>query len=360
MSRPPSSNVLALGNFTHGILTLPYGGIGFSSNRYRMGESVKLLSLAVLFLGASQICLAGVYKLTLRRVAPVSEQHRCETFVEETAKEFSRQSGAPVIDYGCEKDNYSARGWDAVITYQAEKPLAFTSTHSSSSYSAALYVSWDECHQRLSSQRDFFSKTTGLDVLTSYCMLDVGTRRFESRIEALGTSELKPEVAAVTLWGTVRDAKSIIANYQAAATAYGIIVFEGGMNGGGFGNHLVVRYYAPVPFLLADYSDMKFDSATACESAASTTKSILQSTSKPAVVFCETAKAGGSAALHVTVFDDVLNPFYIFKVNQLTKRHATMDACQQALRALPSLPEVFGGVCAGLKNEFRIHLFSRP
>lgn len=320
---------------------------------------MKLLSIAVLFLGMSQICFAGIYKLTFRRVAPVSDQKRCEAFSMETAKEFSRQSGAQVIDYGCEKDDYTARGWDAVITYQAEKPFSLTSTHRAASYSTALYANSDDCNQQLTAQKDLFVRTTGLDVLTAYCMLDLGSRRFETRIDALGTSEIKPDLASVTLWGTVADAKSIAASYQAAATAYGITVFEGGMNEGGFGKHLVVRYFASAPWGLTDYSEMKFDSADACEAAASTTQNFLQSADKPAVIFCEN-KTGGFATLHTTVFADILKPVAIFRVNALTQRYPTMSACQEAVRALPSIPGAFGGVCAGLAKEFRIHLFSRP
>jgi hypothetical protein len=192
-------------------------------------------------------------------------------------------------------------------------------------------------------------------------MLDVAAKgRWETRVDGLGTSELKPDIAAVTLWGSVADFKPIAESYRNAAASYGMNVFEVGFDGAGFGNHLVIRFYSSTPYTLMDYSEMKFETESACESAATATRKALEPASKPVVTFCEESKDGRSNTLHVTSFEATLEPVSVFKAVRLSNRYATLGACQKSLQDLPSVSGAFGAVCAGIANDFRIHLFSRP
>lgn len=324
-----------------------------------MGASMKFLSSAVLFLGLCNFAVAGVYELTFRRTAPVNDRKLCETFVEETAKTFAEQSGAKVIDFGCNEDDYSVRGLDAVITYEAPARLEITTTNKVSPYSGALYTSLPDCNKALENQEVLFTKVTHLPVLASYCQLEVGAgRRWETRVDGIGTSEMKPDNAAITIYGTITDFKSIAAAYYAAAPAYGITVSEVGMDGGGFGKHLVVRFYANAFYSLKDFSDMKFQDMSTCEAAAATTKKFLEGTDKPVVSFCE--KVSGGVTLHVTNFADTLKPVNVFKTLQLSKQYASIEACQSGLQSLPTVSDAYGVVCAGVAKNVRAFLFTRP
>lgn len=320
---------------------------------------MNYFSSAVLFLGLCNFAVAGVYELTFRRAAAASDRKQCETFVEETAKTLASQSGAKIIDFGCNEDEFSVRALDAVITYEAPARLDITSTNSTSTYSGALYANLADCNDALEKQEVLFTKVTRLPVLTSYCMLDVGIgRRWETRIDGLGISEMKPENAAVTLWGKITDFKSIAADYSTAAPAYGITVSEVGMDGGGFGRHIVVRFYAKTYFSIKDYNDMKFDNISTCETAAATTKKFLEGTDKPVVSFCE--QVSGGATLHVTNFADTLKPVNVFKAIQLSKQYASIADCHKGLTALPTVSDAYGVVCAGVGKNVRAFLFTRP
>ena len=237
--------------------------------------------------------------------------------------------------------------------------MAVTSTYQAASYSSALYRKLDECNQALKEQEALFTKHTNLPVLTSYCMLDISfSSNWETNIVGIGTSEVKPEVTGVLLWGALPNLKTVDESYRAAAPSYGIYISELGLGRGGVGQQLVIRYYGSTNYWVNDYNEMKFETSAACDSAASLTKKFMESADKPVVVFCEEYRNG--ATLHVTNFEDLLKPVRIFKAHRLSRQYPTYSECESGLQTLPTASGAFGAVCAGTAKDYRVHLFSRP
>jgi len=319
---------------------------------------------AILLIGVSQAALAGVYELTFRRVTGANEPERCRAFTEKTAHEFARQSGARVISAGCQADGYSEKGFDSVLTYQASEPVAIISTATNSVYSGAFYSNLETCNQRLALQQELFTRATGLKPLTAYCMIDIGSlgRRWETRVDGIGKSTVEPHAAAVTLYGSLVEGKSVFQSYLDAAQGYGISIFEVGVQQAGLGDHLVVRYYGTDYLYLQDYDDMKYETTNDCASAAAAVKEALQSAAKPVVAFCEKDRGNRSATLHVTAFEPILKPTDVFRAHTLATQYSTLSGCQSATAGVlgEGHDEIFGAVCAGTDRDFRIHLFSRP
>jgi len=327
------------------------------------GGFMKKFLSAILFVGVSQAAFAGIYDLTFRRVAHSSDPETCRTFTEKVVYELTQQSSAQVISSGCRADEYTTKGLDSVITYQATAPLAMTSTGTLSVYSSAFYSDLGKCNERLDLQKKLFTSATGLKPLTAYCALDVGsfTKAWETRVDGIGETKVQPHAAAVSIWGSIIDGKSVLQNYLDAAQGYGITIFEVGMTRSGLGNHLVVRHYSTEPLSLHDYDDMKFENAAACANAASALRTSLQSADKPTVVFCEQDKQG-VATLHATAFESLLKPVRVFKAQALATQFATLSLCEQGAKGIldGAHYDIFGALCAGAGKGFRIHLFSRP
>ncbi len=323
---------------------------------------MKQLITTCLLIGLSQATFAGVYDLEFQRVASYSDRENCQKFAERTARELASQSGVKIIDYGCQADEYSNKGLDAILTYQAPTRLKVTSNYVGLSvYSGAFYANYDECNKQLELQKELFNKATGLKPLAAYCMLDVSylTQFWKTRVDGLGETQSKPGIAGLTFWGMLPDEKLVIASYQAATGSYGVSFFEAGVSRDGLGKSLVVRYYSKEPYSLDDYA-MAYEKLSDCTLASSMVKTILQSTDKQAVIFCEKDLHSDRATLHASTFVETLKPTKLFHAKALTEQFTTLSACQQSSKNIEASSDIFGAICAGADNDFRIHLFSRP
>ena len=317
---------------------------------------------AILFLGAAQTAFGGVYDVKFRRVAPSSDAAACRSFTEKTVNELVRQTGARVISSGCQVDDYTLRAYDSIITYQAPAALAFTSTSTISVYSGTFFTSLETCNARLERQRELFTQATGLPALTAYCSLGISSpSSWETRVDGIGKSEIRPYAAGTTIWGSLVDAKAVLEDLLAVGKSYDISIFEVGISSNGMGHQIVVRHYAKEPMSFRDYDEMKYDTVPACATAAVSVKAGLQSAAKPVVIFCE-KDGSGKATLHATSFVDTLKPVGVFKAQVLTTAYPTSGECEQAAaNIVDGTPEdIFGAYCAGASGNFRIHLFSRP
>jgi hypothetical protein len=325
---------------------------------------MKHLITAILFVGASQTSFAGIYDLKFPRVASLEERESCEVFLEQTAIELVRQSGVTIIDSGCQEDEFTTKGMDAVITYQAPSRLNVTSTYTPlRTYSAGLYTNIDECTSQLALQRDLFIAATGLQPLASYCMLDIAiTKTWATRVDGLGRSAVFPDSVALAIWGLVVDKDAVLAKYQAAADAYGISIFEAGVSHE-MGGKLILRFYSTEHFLIDDYNVMKYEDEEACSNAVLSVESVLRRADKPVIVFCvkDIDIVSRGVSLHATTLVNSPDPVRSFEGRELTGRFVTLAACEQAAAGIDThSDEIFGAVCAGFNDDYRIHLFTTP
>ena len=317
----------------------------------------------MLLVGTSQTSFAGVYDLNFRRLTTVTDPGTCRDFAEETARELTAQTGARVIDAGCIADSYTLRGLDAVITYESPARLAMTTTSSAGrTFSAAFYANKSDCIQQLDRQKELFTAATGLTPLAAYCALDVAQAAiWSTRVDAIGQSEMKPEAAAITLWGTLINQNDVFANFLAAADAYDLTLFESGVSLDGLSRKLVLRFYATAPHSFEVYNEMKFQSMEACYSAGQKVDTMLKSAAKPVVSFCVRDGGSSNITLFVAALVKTLEPTSVFKSRALATTYSSLAPCETAVASIPHDSEtIFGAVCAGSSNAYRVHLFSRP
>jgi len=331
---------------------------------------MKHLIATALFLGLSQTSFAGIYDLTFGRVSSVNDRAACQAFVDAAAADLTRQSGVRIIDQGCRQDEFTVKGWDAVINYQAPARLAITSTYTSVLYSAAFYDSRNECDEHIAQQRELFTAATGLQPLVAYCMLDLGlNQNWQTRVDGLGEAQVAADDVAAIFWGTLVDPEAVLASYRSAAEGYGLKVFEVGVSSVSYEMQIVLRVFTSEPYSIEDYYSMKYESVEACSAAADAVRGVLQSAPQPVVAFCEHESLPAPmrrqsdpipSTLHVTAFVKTLEPVSVFEARDLTNEFATLAACQQAAQGIEVGSGVFGAVCAGAGGKFRIHLFTQP
>lgn len=324
---------------------------------------MKTLITAMLIVGASQTSVAGVYDITLRRVSISTDLGSCQGFAEETARELTTQTGARVIDAGCKYDSYTFNGLDAVITYESPNRLLVTTTSTAGrTFSAAFFANKAECIEQLERQKELFTNATGLTPLAAYCMLDVThSALWSTRVDAIGQSDMKPEAAAITLWGTIANKEEVFANFDAAAGAYDLLMHESGISSDGLSQQLVIRFYATTPHNFEVYNDMKFQTMETCYLSAEKVDTILKTAAKPVVSFCVRDGGSSSYTLFVAALVKTLEPTSVFSSRALPTTYSSLAPCETAVANIPNDDgTIFGAVCAGSRNSYQVHLFSRP
>lgn len=315
---------------------------------------------AILFMGFSQISLAEIHELKFSRVSQSNDIATCQDFILDAVEEFKFQTGIHVIDSGCKLSDSTLGKYDATIIYQADAAVSRTSSYYSSVYSSSFYDNLDECRSQLRDQRQLFTIATDLKPLASYCMVDSSSlsKRWATRVDGIGQTASRPSVIGTMIRGSIITPREVISNFTDAAEDYGFYIFENGIVNSGSIGKLVLRVYTTEHFSFHEYTEMQYGSPQNCANAAIEVRTALETTDKPTVSFC-TKNSNSMTTLHVTSFINTTNPQYVFKATELTTNYTSQQSCQQAadnisLNAL----DIFGAICSGSNQNYKIHLFS--
>ncbi len=106
---------------------------------------------------------------------------------------------------------------------------------------------------------------------------------------------------------------------------------------------------------------MKFQNIESCYNAAQKVDAMLKTSVKPVISFC--VKDGGSSnmTLYVTALVNTLEPISVFSSRALPTTYSSLASCDTAVANIPQGTDtIFGAICAGSLNSYRVHLFSRP
>ena len=326
-------------------------------NANRLLKSSMVLGAALFFSGLAQ---ADIYDMTFRRVTR-TDLAACQVIADGIADQLKAQASVTVIDSGCREGDLTLDGLEAVITYEAPARITLTSTYTYPFHSMSFYANVADCQAQLETQKSLFTTATGLQPLYAYCMFDGGLdHRWMTRVEAIGTSEIKPYSDSINIDGQIDDSQKLLADLKVSAAARDISIFESGVVRGGIAYEYVVRYYASKNYRLDDNRDLSFATLASCSQTASEVRQFLASASQPVTIFCESSRSG-QVIMHASVFVDIEQSNDVFKVRKLTGVYPNIAACNGAAQQISTdSADIFGAVCSGRGQSFSVHLFTTP
>ena len=162
--------------------------------------SVALILAAIC---AASTAFAGIHELKLSPPGTGADDGSCLQQTTEISREFSRQTGASIVEAACESDDVYRNV--AVIRYAAPEPIhTYDSNESFTTYFAPTYESAEACAAGLAAELPIFRRHTTLEPFAAYCY-SIGSSHFDGLLDATGITGTEGFSTAIYAVNTARS-----------------------------------------------------------------------------------------------------------------------------------------------------------
>ena len=154
------------------------------------------LILAAICTGATAFAgVTGIHEMKLSPPGTGADDGSCLQQTTEISQEFSRLTGASIVEVACETDDLHRNV--AIIRYAAPEPIqAYDSNEPLTAYFAPIYTSAEACAAGLAAELPIFRRHTNLEPFAAYCQ-GIGSSNFDGILDPTGPTSTKALSTAI-------------------------------------------------------------------------------------------------------------------------------------------------------------------
>jgi hypothetical protein len=314
-------------------------------------KSFVILCIATI----SQAAFAGSFTHRLSYFGQLSTIEACRSEMVEVAQKFSAAAGVEVLGADCVKSEYYSGGIDGEILYIAPNRVVVTNSDARDRMQFdGYYASISACQSGIQREDPIFRQQTSLTPYVAYCYRasSIGPAVYRSRIEAVGTSEIKKFSTYSDYFDAPLNAELLLQTSRQIAENIGLVLVESAMDRDNSGWHIAMDYYASEKYYIHADEKLNFQTDAECLSAASDAQQSWTLQALPIIFSC--TKSGRFFGLNHIWFTKQLFSESDFTTKILPIAYGSIDQCieQKAavIEKLTSAGSNIAGSACGLKE----------